>query len=89
MYCKSYPLLYQAYKVILTFFITQVACEGTFSNLKYVKNRLKSQLSKDRLDPLLLMCVIRDILARVSNDMVIDELARSNAETRKLLSCSE
>ena len=71
MYCKSYPLQYQAYKVILTLSLTQVACERTFSKLEYVKNRLKSQLSEDRLDSLLLTCVERDILARVSNDMVI------------------
>ena len=89
MYCKSYPLVYQAYKVIFTLSVTQVACERTFSKLKYVKNCLRSQLSEDRLNSLLLMCIERGILARVSNDMFIDELARSNAETRKLLCCSE
>ena len=35
------------------------------------------------------VCVERNILARVLNDMVIDERARSNAETRKLLCCGE
>ena len=76
MCCKSYPLLYQAYKVIFTLPVTQVACERTFSKLKYEKNCLRSkQLRKDRLDSLLLMCFEPDILARVSNDMVIDELA--------------
>ena len=64
MHCKSYPLLYQAYKVILTFSVTQVACERTFSKLKYVKNCLRSE---NRLDSLLFMFVERDILARVSN----------------------
>ena len=54
-----------------------------------MKNRLRTQLSEDRLESLLLMCVERVILARVSNDMFIDKLARSKAETRKLLCCSE
>ena len=89
MYYKSYPLLHQAYKVILILSVTQVACERTFSKLKYVKNRLRSQLSDDSLELLLLMCVERDIPARVSNDMFIDELAKSNTETQKLLCCSE
>ena len=88
MYCKSYPFLYQAYKVILTLSVAQVACEKTLSKRKYVKNRL-SQLSDDHLDSLLLMRVERDILAQVSNDMIIDELVRSSAETRKLLCCTD
>ena len=80
MYCRSYPLLYQAYKIILTLSVTQVGCERTFSKLRYVKNRLKNQLSGDRLDSLLLMCVERDVLLRISNHTIIDELAKKNAE---------
>ena len=81
MYCGSYPLLYQAYQVILT----QVGCERTFSKLRYVKNRLKNQLSEDCLDSLLLMCVERDVLLRISNHTIIDELAKMNAEMQRLL----
>ena len=50
-------LLYQAYKVILTLSVTPVGCERTFSKLRYVKNRVRNQLSGDRLDSLFLMCV--------------------------------
>ena len=85
MYCRSYPLLYQAYKIILTLSVTQVGCERTFSKLRYVKNRLKNQLSEDRLDSLLLICVERDILLRISNHTIIDEVAKKNAEMRRLL----
>ena len=85
MYCRSYPLLYLAYKVILTLSVTQVGCERTFSKLRYIKNRLRNQLSEDGLDSLLLMCVERDILLRISNHTIIDELAKMNAEMRSLL----
>ena len=85
MHCKNYPCLYQAYKIILTFSVTQVGCERTFSKLRYVKNRLRNQLSEDRLDFLLLMCVERDVLLRISNHTIIDELAKMNAEMRRLL----
>ena len=61
MYCRSYPLLYQTYKVILTLFVTQVRCGRTLSKLRYVKNRLRNQLSEDRFDSLLLMRVERDV----------------------------
>ena len=87
MYGKSCPLLYQAYKVILTLFVTQVGCERTFSKLRYVKKLLRNQLSEDRLDFLLLMCAERDVLLRVSNHTIIDELAKMNAEMRRLLLC--
>ena len=81
MYYRSYPLLYQAYKVILTLSVTQVGCEKTFSKLSNVKNCLRNQLSEDCLDSLLFMCVERD----VSNHAIIDELAKMNAEMQKLL----
>ena len=85
MYCRNYPLLYQTYKVILTLFVTQVGCEGIFSKLRYVKNRLRNQQSEDCLDSLLLMCIERDLLLCILNDTIIDELAQMNAEMRRLL----
>ena len=51
MYCRSYPLPCQACKVILTgtLFVTQAVYERTFSKLRYIKNRLRNQLSEDPL----------------------------------------
>ena len=85
MYCRSYPLLYQAYKVILTPSVTQVGCEKTFNKQRYVKNRLRNQLSKDSFDSLLLMCVELDFLLRISNHTIIDQVAKMNAEMQRLL----
>ena len=85
MYCKSYPLLYQAYKVIFTLSVTQVGCEKAFGKLRYVKNCLRNQLSEDRLDSLLWMCVERDVLLRISNHTMIDELEKMNTEMQRLL----
>ena len=128
MYCRSYPLLDQAYKVIPTLSVTQVGCERTFSKmryyktlhvigdvaferkrvynftnnkrvykrfynfppspiifkLRYVKYRLRKQLSEERSDSLLLMCVERDVLLRISNH-IIDQRAKMNAEMQRLL----
>ena len=47
MSCRRYPLLYQAYKVILTFSVTPVSYERSFSKRRYVKNRLRNQLGED------------------------------------------
>ena len=85
MYCNSYPLLDKAYQVLLTFSITQVACERTFSKLKYIKNRLRNQLSDQQLDALLLMCIEREILSSVTNEQIIDEVAKYSTEMGRLL----
>ena len=66
-------------------FFTQAGCERTFSKLRYVKNRLRNQLGEDRLNSLLLMCVERDVLLRISKHTIIDELEKINVEMRRLL----
>ena len=85
MFCKSYTLLFMAYKFMLTLSITQVASERCFSKLKYVKNRLRSQLGEERLDALMLMCVEKDVLANISNEVIIDELSLASQDFRRLL----
>lgn len=85
LYCKSYSSVYRAYKVALTLSVSQVACERTFSKLKYVKNPLRNQLSDDHLDSFLMMCVEKDILSKISNNEVIDKLAESSTEMQRLL----
>ena len=85
LYGKSYCMLHRAYKFMLTISITQVACERSFSKLKCVKTRLRSQLTEDHLDSLLMMCIEKDILSNITNDEIIDELAKSSGELKKLL----
>ncbi|XP_065672044.1 uncharacterized protein LOC136089879 [Hydra vulgaris] len=85
LYGKSYCMLHRAYKFMLTISITQVACERSFSKLKCVKTRLRSQLTEDHLDSLLMMCIEKHILSNITNDETIDELAKSSGELKKLL----
>ena len=85
LHSNSYTHVFKAYKVALTLSVSQVACERTFSKLKHVKNPLRNQLTDNHLDSLLMMCVERDILANISNNDVINELAASSTEMRKLL----
>ena len=62
MYCRSYPLLYQAYKVIRTLSVTPVGYERTFSKLRYVKNRFYFKVpgSVEFANPPLLMTNVID-----------------------------
>src|SRR4029434_8211849 len=71
----AYHVIGLAYKFLLTLPITQVACERSFSTLKFVKNRLRSSLSQDNFEAFMLMCIEKEILMSISNDTVIDKVA--------------
>ena len=81
----AYHVIGLAYKFLLTLSITQVACERSFSTLKFVKNRLRSSLSQDKLEAFMLMCTEKEILMSISNDTVIDKVAETSALLRRLL----
>ncbi|KAJ8006233.1 hypothetical protein DPEC_G00126210 [Dallia pectoralis] len=63
----------------------EVACERTFSTLKFIKSRLQSSLSGNRLEMLMLMATEKDILMSLGSDMVIDRVAEKSDLLRKLL----
>lgn len=52
--------LYLVYKYILILSCTQVHCEQSFSKLKIIKTRLRSSLSQELLQPLLLISIESD-----------------------------
>ena len=82
----AYHVIGLAYKFLLTLSITQVACERSFSTLKFVKNRLRSSLSQDNLEAFMLMCTEKEILMSISNDtVIIDKVAETSALLRRLL----
>ncbi|KAL0202645.1 hypothetical protein M9458_000663, partial [Cirrhinus mrigala] len=72
---NAYHLLGLAYKFLLTLSITQVACERTFSLLKFIKTRLRSKLSQEHLEAFMLMATERDILFSLDSDVIIDKVA--------------
>ena len=81
----AYSELYTVYHFLLTLAITQVECERSFSKLKLIKTRLRSTLSQENLDSLMLMSVESDILNRVSLAKVVDKLASTSKELKRLL----
>ena len=85
MLSDAYHLLGLAYKFLLTLSLTQVACERTFSTLKFIKNRLRSNLSASKLEAFMLMATEKDILMALDTDVVIDKVANKSALMRKLL----
>ena len=81
----AYPLLSLSYKYLLTLSVTQVACERSFSTLKFIKSRLRSSLSAGKLEAFMLMSTEKDILMGLDTDSVIDRVAEKSELLRKLL----
>ncbi len=85
MHSAAYKNLYQIYKLALTLPVTQVFCERTFSKLKLLKTRLRSTLSADHLESLLLIMVENRLLDSFSMNNIIDNVAQHSSEYQRLL----
>lgn len=72
-------------KFLLTLSITHVACEHTFSTLKFIKSRLRSTLSQDHLEAFMLMATEKDVIMHLDTDTVINRVAEQTALLTKLL----
>ena len=70
---------------ILTLSVTQVACERSFSTLKFIKNRLRSTTAQDHLEAFMLMSCEKDILMSLDTDEVVDMVAKKSSLMRRLL----
>jgi len=75
--------IYYAYKFVLTLPCTQVTCERTFSKLKNIKTKLRSTISQDTMEALLLMNIERNV--EIDKESVIDCIAKSSNELSKFL----
>jgi hypothetical protein len=85
LYATAYSELFLAYKFLLTLSITQVQCERTFSKLKYILNRLRSNLSQERVEEFIIMSCEKDILYSLQNADIIEYVAQSSDLMKKLL----
>lgn len=82
----TYGVIGLAYKYFATQSVTQVACERSFSKLRFIKNRLRSTISQERLSSFMLMSIEKDILEEISSDQIIDLVAaKSKLLTKKLI----
>ena len=82
----AYRNLYQIYKLAITLPVTQVTCERVFSKLKIVKTRLRSMLTDEHLESLMLISVENKLLkTTISSEAIIDAVGESSKEFRRLL----
>lgn len=70
-----------ALRIFLTLMITNCTAERSFSQLKRIKNHLRTTLGQDKLESLSLLCIEADILRKISFHEVLKEFAM--VKTRK------
>lgn len=85
MFATVYPDLAFAYKYLLTLSISQVACERSFSKLKFILNRLRSSLTQEHLEAFMLMSSENEILFNLKNEEIIDNFALTSKNLTNLL----
>ena len=72
----AYKSIALAYKLLLTLPVSQVACERSFSVLKRIKTRLRSTMTQEHLEALMLMSVEKRILAKLDTNKIINDFGR-------------
>lgn len=85
LYSLTYSSLFNAYKLTLTLSSSQVACERSFSKLKYILNRLRNSLSQPHLEAFMLMSMEKEALIGLSNETIIDVLASKSSLLQGML----
>lgn len=85
LFANAYPTLTIAYQYILTLPVTQVACERSFSTLKYLKNRLRNSMTNEHLESFMLMAIENKILMEIDNNIIINAVCEKSKLLSKLL----
>ncbi|CAH2276954.1 zinc finger MYM-type 1-like [Pelobates cultripes] len=86
--CSSaYENLYMAYKYLITLSTTQCSCERCFSKLKILKSRLRSTLTQQNLETLMLIAIEKEVSLSIKRDKekIIDRFGKTSAELHSLL----
>jgi len=86
LHSRAYSDLYIIYETLLTISFTQVSCARSFSKLKIIKTRLRSLIGQDWLESLILINSEADIISEWNYDDIIDKLASTSNEMKRLLS---
>ena len=84
-HCSSYNNLYICLRTALTLPCTVVSCERTFSKLRLIKNRLRSLLTEQHLEAVMICSIEIDVLKAIDYEAVYRKLASKSLEMERLL----
>ena len=70
-YKSIFPAVYKNYKLLLTVPVTVAMNERTFSKMKIIKNFLRSTMSGERLDNLIVLATEKDLSDKIDLNMAL------------------
>lgn len=79
---NCFPNISIAYRILFTVPVTVASAERSFSNLKLLKNYLRSTMSQERLNGLATICIEKDLLDKVNIDTIINDFASKNSRRK-------
>jgi hypothetical protein len=80
---ECYPNVSVAYRILLTILTIPVASpERSFSKLKLLKNYLRSTMSLERLNGLVMCTIEKDILDDINVDTIVEDFASRSAHRK-------
>ncbi|XP_059627381.1 uncharacterized protein LOC132270202 [Cornus florida] len=82
-YC--FPNAWIAYRILLTIPVTIASAERSFSKLKLIKSYLRSMMTQERLNGLVILSIEKDVLEKVDLNTLIDNFVTQNARRSHLL----
>ncbi|XP_050902206.1 uncharacterized protein LOC127112057 [Lathyrus oleraceus] len=84
-----FPNTVIAYRILLTIPVTVASAERSFSKLKLLKTYLRSTMSQERLNGLVLIAIENDILETIKYEDLVDYFASKNVRRKTLFICEE
>ena len=79
----AFPNVDIGFRLFLTLMITNCSAECSFSQLKHIKNFIRTIMKQGRLDALSLLCIEADLLRKLSFEDLIKDFAAKKSR-RKL-----
>ncbi|XP_050383959.1 uncharacterized protein LOC126800607 [Argentina anserina] len=73
------PVIRLAYRILLTIPVTVASAKRSFSKLNLLKSNLRSTMSQERLNGLVLISIESDYLGKINCDKLIDDFAAKKA----------
>lgn len=71
----GYPHLLRLYWILVTLPVTSCSAERALSRLRIIKNRLRSSMSDDWMNALMIIASEQDLMSRINNDTIVDKFA--------------
>lgn len=82
---QTFPNVEVAIRIFLCLMVTNCSGERSFSQLKRIKNELRTTMLQERLTNLSIMCIESDLLQKLDFEDIIEDFAHQKSRKKPLL----